>query len=682
VNSDTDVPTTAARGWHRFFGQLQRDLKLIFFFFAFLGLFRLVFIALFRERIAEASGAAEILAVTLNGARFDGRIAVVWALPALGMSVLCGFLPLERAAGRVRAVVAWLFAVLSVLLSVVNLVYFHEIDDQFNNQIFEVWHDSIATIVASVSGQINIPLLLGGVVVFAAAIGWLAARLSRTPLVGPDRSRRWFRAVPRQIGVTALLVALIVVGSRGSVTSRPVRLRDAAITRDDFLNKVVLNPYSALRYAIKDELELRSGKGLKHWLPDKDVRAAAKRISGRADDLMDLDAYFERTARGPKAEAPRHVFLVIMESYSAWAMMDRYRSLQLAEGLRGLADDGLHVRSFLPASGLTINTYVSLITGYPFSGVKGNKSATSREPYRSSVAQIFKRLGYRTRVFFGGYPSWQRFGDLARDQGFDEVHGGAHMGPWSETNEWGVDDEYLFSYSRDKVVTAGDQPSFNIVFTTTFHGPFDIDVYGKGYPVREVPPDLVDVLDTSHISLPELGHLWYADRELARFVREVEQALPHSVFAITGDHRSRRFLNNKPTLFERQTVPLVLYGRRALEGLSLPDNVAGTHIDILPTLIELAAPEGFRYHAVGLDLLTPRERFWRPGKSSVIGPDFIARIVPFTEVLPVPHTQPPADAPDEEELQAWHHAHAGVAWWRVMRGVQLKAVKQGDSGNP
>jgi CTP synthase len=37
--------------------------------------------------------------------------------------------------------------------------------------------------------------------------------------------------------------------------------------------------------------------------------------------------------------------------------------------------------------------------------------------------ETFKRLGYRTRLFYGGYLSWQRFGIFARDQGADEVYG-------------------------------------------------------------------------------------------------------------------------------------------------------------------------------------------------------------------------------------------------------------------
>ena len=77
----------------------------------------------------------------------------------------------------------------------------------------------------------------------------------------------------------------------------------------------------------------------------------------------------------------------------------------------------------------------------------------------------------------------------------------------------------------------------------------------------------------------------------------MENRVPLPLFVITGDHYGRRFINSQPTFFEKTTVPLVLYGKEVLEGITLPDNVAGSHIDIIPTLVELTAPEGFFYHA-------------------------------------------------------------------------------------
>jgi hypothetical protein len=49
-------------------------------------------------------------------------------------------------------------------------------------------------------------------------------------------------------------------------------MKDAAVTRDPFLNKLVMNPYAAFRYAIKHHRMLTNSRGLRLILPDGDVR--------------------------------------------------------------------------------------------------------------------------------------------------------------------------------------------------------------------------------------------------------------------------------------------------------------------------------------------------------------------------------------------------------------------------
>lgn len=59
------------------------------------------------------------------------------------------------------------------------------------------------------------------------------------------------------------------------------------------------------------------------------------------------------------------------------------------------------------------------------------------------------------------------------------------MGSWAVTNEWGVRDEDIFRFVAGKLDDA--TPSFNLVLTSTYHPPYDINVYGEGYPVRDMP---------------------------------------------------------------------------------------------------------------------------------------------------------------------------------------------------
>jgi len=50
----------------------------------------------------------------------------------------------------------------------------------------------------------------------------------------------------------------------------------------------------------------------------------------------------------------------------------------------------------------------------PEAGAVVNYQRGSRQPFPTSITAIFKRLGYRTRMFYAGYLSWQRLAILRR----------------------------------------------------------------------------------------------------------------------------------------------------------------------------------------------------------------------------------------------------------------------------
>ena len=112
----------------------------------------------------------------------------------------------------------------------------------------------------------------------------------------------------------------------------------------------------------------------------------------------------------PMDKAYRHAatVLVVMESYDEWPFLKKYASLGVTQNLKALAQKGLYFDKFLPASGGTMQSLSSIISGFPYTLVEINYQVTAHKPYPSSIAETFKRLGYRTRLFYGGYLSWQR----------------------------------------------------------------------------------------------------------------------------------------------------------------------------------------------------------------------------------------------------------------------------------
>jgi len=293
-----------------------------------------------------------------------------------------------------------------------------------------------------------------------------------------------------------------------------------------------------------------------------------------------------------------------------------------------------------------------------------------RKGLPTASAGIFKQLGYRTRFFYGGFLSWERIGEFCHEQGFEEVYGGDQMTSRSGGNEWGVNDEDLFRFVLEHT---GPERTFNLIMSTSYHPPFSVDVEKKGFDSNPLKANPICAGLSKH-QLHILGHLWYSDKCVADFVSKVDSELERPIFAITGDHYSRKkFVSARPmnTLFEEFAVPLVLYGHKALEQVQVPAALAGCHLDLLPTFIDLAAPSGFVYHAFGRDLLGPSQPAVGFGCSTVIGPDFIFRLRQPTDAQDL-HGQS-ATLGDAEALALRYRQLQGLGWWRAMKGNQWPA---------
>ncbi len=655
------------KGFNRFLLQFRQDVKQWLFFMLYLSFFRVSFILYFRSRIEPATGLSDVVMTALNGLRYDSMVSTWWLLVPFLASIAAGFANFDRLAERIRTAFGALFILLTSIAWVFTFVYFKEYNEQFNYFIFNLYYDDTKAIMQTIWADYHpIPVLIIISVISVIALS-IRKRFVRNSIVSRETVARPFSPVSRVL-VSLLILSLLVVAARGSIGRRPAQRKDAGISRDAFLNKAVVNPYFSLLFAVQDHVLQTGLAGLEQFLPDRNVRKAAQELFHDPRSFDNLDAYLEKHAKGPKAVPPRHIFLVVMESYDAWPFIKKYASLGLTENLSRLAKNGIFIENFVPASDGTMQSLTAIITSIPYSHVEINYQFTARRPYPSSLFETFKRLGYRTRLFYGGYLSWQRFGDFAKDQGAEEIYGAPHMSTGAATHEWGVDDEYLLNFVANTVDDS--RPSFNIIMTTSYHPPYNVDVWGKGFPLKQVPPDIAPLFDNT-TSLRMLGHLWYSDKCLGDFVKKIENKLHRPLFAFTGDHFGRKFINARPEFFERSGVPFILYGRDVLNGIAVPQGVAGSHIDIGPTLVELAAPKGFTYYSVGQDLLAPRKEFLGIGWFRVIGKDFILDVSGAPRFYPLPGKALPKNLPDMSALKATFDRAYGIGWWRVRKGEKL-----------
>jgi hypothetical protein len=666
--------------WARAASAIQRDLLLLLLLLVLLQAVRFALVAVFHRQLGTQAGLGQFLMCALAGLRFDARIALLAALPSLLLSVAQVRWRLPRAGPRVRATTAVAFLAATLLTAGADLAFFSEFGCQFDDRTLGALYDDLGAVLLTLWREHHVVWLGLGFCALVVTGGWLAVRIFARWGVDPRRLARW----PWQARVAATIaVALVLaVGARGSLGWRPVQRKDVAVTGDVLLDRLVLNPWKALHYAVEDHLLLLNAGDVRHWLPDGDVRAAAERAAGVAPgDLApgtDLDACLQRRAVGTAAP-PSTIVLAIMESYSAWPLAPRYRQLGLAEEVASLMERGTGTVRFLSAGNGTMSSVNALLAGLQEVGINLNYRPAARKAFPTALAAIFARLGYRTRFFYSGYASWQRIGDFARDQGFHEVACGADVGGnFLNGKEWGVDDDRLFAHAA-AVIAAGRAagPSLNVILTVSNHPPYEIDVAAKGFSLTRPPQALSDNFDGS-LDLRVLGHFWFADRCLGDFVRGLEREDPGLLVAVTGDHTQHRFINGRPTAAERLLVPCVLYGPRVLAGRRLPPDCAGDHLDLIPTLVERAAPAGFAYPSLGRDLFAPDRVQRGLGRAAAVLPQAVVHWDRGREECDAAGLGSEA----RRSLAAAWADRCALSWWRVMRGPVLPAASPSPPAAP
>ena len=628
-----------------------------------LSAFRAFLIWWFRAKLSPQAGSEAFSRCFSNGLRFDVSVATYALLLTLLPTLISLAIPLGHWPERIRRALTPAVLALCAFAFVADAAYFAEYDDQFNYWIFGLVYDDRRAIFTTIWKTYPVVSLLALCAAGALVAAWSVSRVTRAAarVAVPD----WLdRAWPRAIAFV-LLVLFLGFGLRGSLGRRPLQEKDIATTGDVLLNKLVPNPFFALYAAVREHFSLETSAGIRSFLPDGDVRAAARALFPATGDPADLDASLERSAPGGVAPRANHVFVVVMESYDSWAMQPKFASLHLTDRVAALGREGIQAWAFVSAGSGTIKSLGAIITGLPSAGLFVNYLPVVRAGVPTSAAEIFRRLGYRTRFFYGGYLSWQRIGDFAREQGFDEVYGGDQMSARLTGNEWGVDDDVLFRFILDHT---GEAPTFDVIMSTSYHPPFSVDLEASGFDLETLRANpLCRGLSTQQLRI--LGHLWYSDKSLGDFVRDAEEKLGQPLFALTGDHYSREeSVNPRPTLFESSAVPFVLYGRDALARVPRPAApLAGSHVDIVATLVDLVAPAGFTYASFGRDLLDPAQAQVGYGNDTVIGPDFVFDVRRPTHVEDL-HGGPPPAAVPTRDLARRYRELLGLSWWRSEHG--------------
>lgn len=590
-----------------FYDAVQRDIKLFAFILLTLCVYRAYFMFYMAGYLSPSAGTDDVLLALLTGLRLSLKTAGAVTLPAF---VLCSLplLALPRLAPvlrRLRFCWGGLAALVFAVLFQARFPFYRQFQTSFNMQVAAGLNDDAAVLAEMMLREYGllwrlcIALLLTAVSLYVLRSLLLVRRTYALPALRSGVQRAVF-----SLGLLFLFAAaFIFVRFGGSFTyAGGVNWENAGVTSDAFLNECILDDGQALYRVRSMHKRLKSGDIV--GVDKEHVRALAVEAAGHAELSADtLTPYLTRTAQGARIPKPRHIFIVLGETYAQWPMLETYAALHAADGIMGLIREpnAYYSRRFMPNGDFTSIAITGLVTGLSEVNQHVNYVARSlREAYPTAMAPQFKRLGYAVDFWYGGVPSWEGMDRFSIAQGFDHFYGYPDFHA-EKVNAWGTSDEQLFSALFQHL--ADEPPTVHLIMTVSNHPPYNIDVAAEGFDLaraRAETAQLPNVDDPDQLAL-ELGHYWYMDKIVTQFVHETMKKYPDSLFVITGDHAVRMNPSRTPTMYEYQSIPFVLYGQGVTPAVLAPD-VVGGHTNIVPTLIELIAPAGFSYVSIAPSL--------------------------------------------------------------------------------
>jgi len=581
----------------RFFDGVQRDLRLFVFVLILLEIYRGLFIWLMSNYLAAETGSAQIAAALFAGLRLSLKTAGAVTLISFVLVSVVGL------NSRLRLLVGFFASLIFSLLFMLRFPYYRAFQSTFGLEVVQGIHDDIWSIIVTMFQEYGIAWRFLVAVILTLICMAILSRLLllRTiplpPLEGTPKVAGFSLALAAGIFAFALFVRF-----GGSFTyGSGLNWENAGVTTDDFLNECILDDGQALYRARAMAKRMEAGE-ISGVDPEK-IQLAAQIVAGNENLTEEnLAPYLERKAHGERIPRPKHIFIILGETFMQWPMLGKYGDLFVAEGIKSLIaeENCYYSRNFMPNGDFTSTAITGLVTGLPDVNIRVNYQARTYEKlYLTSMATPFKEIGYAVDFWYGGMPSWDSIAKMSLAQGFDNFYGYPDFHAPKQTT-WGTKDENLFNALLENL---DEVPTVHLVMTTTNHPPYNLDLAAEGYDVAAVKAELEklpDVDDPYQLAV-ELGHYWYMDRVITNFVRAATEKYPNSLFVITGDHAVRCDPSTHPTIFEHQSVPFVLFGAGVTKNI-LPPDVVGDHISIVPTLLEMIAPKDFAYYSIAPSL--------------------------------------------------------------------------------
>lgn len=392
-----------------------------------------------------------------------------------------------------------------------------------------------------------------------------------------------------------------------------------AVVKDDvFMGKAVIDDLIILEKLWHQKLH----PSLKHS-DEESAKIMAPILPTEKDAADHPFAAFEHRAEGARIHKPKHIFFLFLESHAQSAFDPLYEKLHLMDASKAFRKDAhtIAIENFLPGGMVSQPSIVSLLSGIFDADMELNENQEFwKGALPTSLPNQLKKLGYQTNFWYGGPLTWSSLDHFIPSVGFDRSFGGSDICGKDAPHTWlGVYDHiFLGEVARRIENDNAEQPSFHFIYTTSHHGPYLLPFEELGFDIDKVMPEMPEALRRDKKNWRRMASAWYADQSAMKFVRSMKERYPDSLFIVTGDHAAGVLPldfdivpRREPNLRERFLTSFAMSHPDLTQDM-FKNAAIGSHMNILPTLLELIAPKDFCYYAIQPSLFEPIDHVVTP----------------------------------------------------------------------
>lgn len=486
--------------------------------------------------------------------------------------------------------VIYLALLLLVVMLIADSVYFGEVGRHVGSEISTIRADIQPMLTLAIKQYTGL-LLLFGCAALLGAWGW--HRIIHTvPPAGKNRPLRF-------LGLLILFV-LCVISIRGGWTNKPISVSDAFFSNSAPQAYLTLNGAFAVSHALAGNTP-----SVRDFMPQHEAIARTQKLLTGDHSTFNTQNYPLFQAAGSRSQGlaatsqkKPNIVVLVLESWGA-QQIDAIRQHQqlppigATPNFDALAKQGRLYTHFYANGQRSIVAAEAILASLPTlpgmlflgEGIEQNRQSFMGEMAQSqNYNTIFLQSDHRGSFHFNSIAARAGFSTYLGSEDIRELHPQPKPGL-----VWGTWDHNTLQQANTLFAHA-QQPFLGYIFTSTTHAPFMVpEQRWRKYP------------DTSELN-KLLNSMYYVDWAIAEMMASAKKAgyYENTIFIITGDHVSGLGSNKEhtPNLYH---IPLLIVGPGITPGV---DDRIGSHVDILPTIADLANWSA-DYAGVGRSLLDP-----------------------------------------------------------------------------